>query len=414
LKYSILLPTRNRLEYLKLAVESVLRQDVRDWQLVVSDNRSEQDVEGYVASVGDPRIVYRRTERLVPVTENWNRALAHSEGEYIVMLGDDDALLGNYLRRMEELTQEFNDPDLIYTKALLFTYPGVDPAHPGGYLMDYGEAEFFEGASRPFVLDHARAVDLVRAAMSFRLRYDYNAQFAVISRRLIDSVCEFGDFYQSSFPDFYSMNAAFLRARRIVVDPSPKVVIGVTPKSYGYFQINKRETEGRTFLEGAAASTPQGSNINVGWLNAMTTLEQGVGVAFQLQADRRRYRLVQAAHVYQQYRGGTIDKDAVRRLERELPLRERWGYRLGSATVALVYRLVPSGPRARMVTLASRLIGQLPARAPEVIEGRYGDVLEVCDAPGVEASVGSAQPSRGREGEELSGQGSQEQQRDQV
>jgi glycosyltransferase involved in cell wall biosynthesis len=382
---------------LKLAVESVLRQDVTDWQLVVSDNRSEQDIEGYVASVGDRRIVYRRTERLVPVTENWNRALAHSEGEYIVMLGDDDALLGGYLSRMDELTQEFDDADLIYTKALLFTYPGVDPAHPGGYLVDYGDAEFFQGSgSRPFSLDHSHAVELVRGAMSFRLRYDYNAQFALISRGLIESVSEFGDFYQSAFPDFYSMNAAFLRARRIVIEPTPRVVIGVTPKSYGWFQINKKETEGRSFLEGSSASAPSGTNINVGWLSAMTALEQGVGKEFELEVDRRRYRLVQAAHVYQQYRGGTADKDAVRRLERELPLLERWVYRLGSAMVAFVYRLVSSGLRTRMVTLASRLVGQLPARAPGIVEGSYGDVLEVCEAYGAETSALSTQPSGGR------------------
>ena len=231
MKFSVLLPTRNRLEYLKLAVESVLRQDIADWQLVISDNCSEEDIAGYVSSLGDSRIVYRRTERVLPVTENWNRALAASEGRYIVMLGDDDALLGGYLRRMDELTREFDDPDVIYTKALLFTYPEVDPAHPAGFLMDHGCAEFFAGASAPFALDPARALELVRDAMSFRLRYDFNAQFALISRRLIDSLLPYGDFYQSAFPDYYSMNAAFLRARRIVIDPNPRVVIGVTPKS---------------------------------------------------------------------------------------------------------------------------------------------------------------------------------------
>ena len=71
IEFSILLPTRNRLEYLKLAVESVLRQDVQDWQLVVSDNDSEQDIAGYVASLDDRRIVYGRTERLLAVTENY-------------------------------------------------------------------------------------------------------------------------------------------------------------------------------------------------------------------------------------------------------------------------------------------------------------------------------------------------------
>jgi glycosyltransferase involved in cell wall biosynthesis len=201
IEFSILLPTRNRLEYLKLAVESVLRQDVQDWQLVISDNDSEQDIAGYVASLDDRRIVYGRTERLLAVTENWNRALSMSDGEYVIMLGDDDALLDGYLRRMQQLIARFEQPDVIYTKALLFTYPGVDPARPSGWLMDHGCGEFFAGASEPFVLGHTRALELVRGAMGFRLRYDFNAQFALISRRVIDSLLAYGDFYQSDFPD---------------------------------------------------------------------------------------------------------------------------------------------------------------------------------------------------------------------
>ena len=75
MRFSILIPTRNRLEYLKLAVESVLRQDYEDWQLIVSDNCSEQGVGDYLNKLSDPRLVYSRTEPVLPVTENWNRAL---------------------------------------------------------------------------------------------------------------------------------------------------------------------------------------------------------------------------------------------------------------------------------------------------------------------------------------------------
>ena len=381
IKFSILLPTRNRLEYLKLAVESVLRQDHEDWQLVVSDNRSEQDVEGYVGSLGDRRIVYRRTERLVPVTENWNRALAYSEGDHVIMLGDDDALLGGYLRRMDELISRFEQPDVIYTKALLFTYPGVDPARPSGWLMDHGCGEFFAGASEPFVLEHARALELVRGAMSFRLRYDFNAQFALISRRLIDSLLAYGDFYQSDFPDYYSMNAAFLRAGRIVIDPSPRVVIGVTPKSYGYFHVNDKEDEGRAFLGGSGASAATGTNINVGWLSAMSALQRGVGGDFGLSVDRRRYRFVQAAYVYARYRAGVSGGDEIARLEQELPVLERWAYRTANAALGLVDRVVPARRRTAMIGVLHRLVGQLPPIDPEIVEGRYADILEVCAAP---------------------------------
>jgi glycosyltransferase involved in cell wall biosynthesis len=413
LKYSILLPTRNRLEYLRLAVESVLRQDVTDWQLVISDNASEQDIGGFVDSLDDPRIVYSRAERLLPVTENWNRALDLSEGSYVVMLGDDDALLDGYLRRMDELTAEFADPDMIYTKALLFTYPGVDPEHPGGFLMDYGDAEFFQDGSRPFVLDRTLALDAVRGAMSFRLRNDYNAQFALISRNLIDALGRFGSFYQSAFPDFYSMNAAFLHARRILIDPQPRVVIGVTPKSYGYFHVNRMEDEGRAFLEGERSAAPAGTNINVGWLSAMTALERGPAAGFGLRVSRRRYRFVQAAHVYEQYRGGLVGRDEVRRLDAELPAVERWTYRLGSAAVALIYRLVFPKLRASMVKLAGRLVGQLPERTAERVEGRYRNVLEICEAYGSRNGFGDsgapAPDADGQKREQLDRQGAQEQ-----
>jgi glycosyltransferase involved in cell wall biosynthesis len=395
MRFSILLPTRNRLEYLRLAVESVLRQDFQDWQLVISDNCSEQDIEGYVSSLADTRIVYGRTERSVPVTENWNRALARSEGEYIVMLGDDDALLGGYLRRMDELIREFEDPDVVYTKALLFTYPGVDPAHPDGFLMDHGCAEFFAGASRAFVLEHSRALEVVRAAMGFRLRFDFNAQFALISRRLIESLGAYGDFYQSDFPDYYSMNAAFLHARRIVVDPFPRVVIGVTPKSYGYFHVNSREDEGRAFLGATTTEAPAGTNINIGWLSAATALERGPGAQFGLSVDHRRYRFVQAAYVYARHRAGTGGRDELRRLRREMPLLERWAYSVASEGLGLVHRVLPARMRMAMIRLANRIVGQLPAIAPSIVEGRYRDVLEVCSDRTEGSSGRAAQPVGG-------------------
>ena len=63
MKISILLPTRNRLTYLKLVIETVRRQDSIDWEIVISDNDSTEDIESYVESLGDGRIRYARTPR---------------------------------------------------------------------------------------------------------------------------------------------------------------------------------------------------------------------------------------------------------------------------------------------------------------------------------------------------------------
>jgi hypothetical protein len=285
---------------------------------------------------------------------------------------------------------------VIYTKALLFTYPGVDPSYPDGFLMDHGCADFFANRSQPFLLERSRALELVRAAMAFRLRYDFNAQFALISRSLIASLSRYGDFYQSAFPDYYSMNAAFLCASRIVIDPSPKVVVGVTPKSYGYFHINAEEQEGRAFLDGAAPSAAVGTNINVGWLSAMTAIEEGVGREFGLEVDHRRYRFVQASYVYQRSRGGLGSHAEIAALDRELPLLERWTYRFGARAFALLSRLVPQRAGSAMGSMLGRLVGQIPPVDPTIVEGRYGDALEVCTQFASASSIRSTAPA-GRE-----------------
>src|SRR6266542_3346583 len=159
MKFSVLLPTRNRLDLLKYAIETVRRQDYDDWEIVVSDNFSDDDIGGYVHSLGDPRIRCYRTERFVPVTENWNNALDRCTGDYVVMLGDDDGLMKGYFSTARRVIEEHQSPDFIYTSAVLYAYPNVIPGHPDGFLKTYANAEFLESAREPFGLGHETAPD---------------------------------------------------------------------------------------------------------------------------------------------------------------------------------------------------------------------------------------------------------------
>ena len=124
---SVLLPTRNRLEFLRHAVESVRRQDVAEWEIVISDNDSEEDIAGFVDELMDERVRYVRTDRFIPVTDNWNNALRHSRGEYIVMLGDDDALLPGYLSALNTVVERLDRPDAVYCGASFTHIRGSSP-----------------------------------------------------------------------------------------------------------------------------------------------------------------------------------------------------------------------------------------------------------------------------------------------
>jgi glycosyltransferase involved in cell wall biosynthesis len=389
MKISILLPTRNRLTYLKLAIETVRRQDSLDWEIVISDNDSTEDIASYVESLGDGRIRYARTPRFLPVTENWNAALAMSSGDYVVMMGDDDALLPDYITQMHSLVDRFEQPDMIYVGSLLFTYPNVDPDHPKGFLASNSYAEFFGNASQPFVVPHELAVTAVRRSMNFRHAFNFNMQLSLISRRLIDELRPHGDFFQSPFPDFYAMCVALLKARQIVADPRPQVIIGVTPKSYGFFHLNAREGEGRAFLNADGNAQPQlpGTNINEGWLGAMERIEANYGTELGLRVNRRRYRLVQAGYVYTRRFRGTGSKAEVEQLERSLGRGERLLFR-GAYTVAQA--LARALPQRLWNVVSRRAVGQSPAWDPVREEGAYANILEVFEQrEGADITMGS-------------------------
>jgi glycosyltransferase involved in cell wall biosynthesis len=387
---SVLIPTRDRLEYLRHAVESVRRQSRADWEVVIADNASSEDIGAYVASLDDPRILYRRSDESIPVTDNWNVAIDASTGEQVIMLGDDDALMPGYLEALAAASDApAGAPDVYYTGAYLFAYPGVFPEHPGGYVQHYGYADFLQGGSGPRVLEHHAALALVRDAMRFRLRFGFNMQFATLSRRLIDGLRAYGPVFQSPFPDYYAMCAALLEADRIVADPRPLVAIGVTPKSYGYYHANRREDEGMAFLEpGMRHAVPPrlrsevmpGSHVNTGWLLAMDTLETRFGARHGLAVDVRRYRFLQALTVYRErHLTGAADAEELRSLRRHLRGRERLLF-AGVGAVMQAIQAIPAGVRSRVTAVLGRRVGQLPEWEPPKAEGRYADVLELFDA----------------------------------
>lgn len=90
---SIVVPTKNRYPYLKKLVE--LFHTVytsRDVELVISDNSDDNsDFESYIRQLKDQRIKYVYVKGSLSVCENADKAIMLSNGEYVNMIGDDDA-----------------------------------------------------------------------------------------------------------------------------------------------------------------------------------------------------------------------------------------------------------------------------------------------------------------------------------
>lgn len=393
MRISVLIPTKNRLEYLRYAVESLRRQAFDDWEAIIADNCSEQDVEGFVRGLNDERVRYVRPEQPLPVTDNWNLAMEQSTGDYVLMLGDDDALLRSHLGTVAHLARAFSSPDLVYTSALLYAYPHADPGHPDGYLMQYGYARFLRDRLEPFVLEAESARRVVDDFLGFRCVYGYNGQFMLFSRALIGRLRERGPIYQSPFPDYYAANAAMLAASRVLVVPRPLVVIGVTPKSYGHFHQNRQESEGVDFLGGTAPEEEAlanvvlpGTNINTSWLYAAEQLRRRFADVPGLRCSYSRYRRLQILHCYEAVHVHGDDARLLAFLLSQLRPAERLATRALLDPIVLATR----GNRRRRTVALGRLRmleRQYIEWSPPRVEGRYRTILDVLNSEDAESAA---------------------------
>jgi glycosyltransferase involved in cell wall biosynthesis len=95
---SVVLPTFNRLQYLRQAVDSVFAQTFTDWELIVADDGSEGDAAAYVAGLANPpRVKVLRLAHTGNPGAVRNVAWQAARGEYIAFLDSDDVWLPDKL-----------------------------------------------------------------------------------------------------------------------------------------------------------------------------------------------------------------------------------------------------------------------------------------------------------------------------
>lgn len=88
-KVSVILPTYNRADYLKKAINSVLSQTYMDWELIIWNDGSTDHTKDVVESFEDARIKYYYEENQGK-SYALNKALQVANGEYVAFLDDDD------------------------------------------------------------------------------------------------------------------------------------------------------------------------------------------------------------------------------------------------------------------------------------------------------------------------------------
>ena len=102
---TIAIPTYDRLEYLKEAVASARTQTHGEIEILIGDDGTSQEIKTWAESIAglDSRVRYQRNKRNLGLAGNWNALADAASGEFILIIGDDDRLLPNFVEGLIKL-----------------------------------------------------------------------------------------------------------------------------------------------------------------------------------------------------------------------------------------------------------------------------------------------------------------------
>ena len=128
-RVSIVMPVYNSAVYLTEAVESILVQTFKDWELIAiieaeSTDDSAEILKSYAER--DDRFTIIENETRLGISSSMNIGLARARGEYIARMDADDISLPSRLERQVRFLEENPDIDLCGVKAQIFGSKSFD------------------------------------------------------------------------------------------------------------------------------------------------------------------------------------------------------------------------------------------------------------------------------------------------
>ncbi|MCM1425830.1 MAG: glycosyltransferase [Eubacterium sp.] len=118
-KVSVVIPTYNRANTIKRAIDSVLNQTYKDFELIIVDDGSTDNTAQIVNEYKDSRLRYLVTEKRRGANHARNIGIQNAVGEYIAFQDSDDVWLEDKLEKQMNVFETRGDVDIVFSR---FTY----------------------------------------------------------------------------------------------------------------------------------------------------------------------------------------------------------------------------------------------------------------------------------------------------
>lgn len=166
-RITVVMPVYNGRQYLRQAIESILSQAYRDFELLIIDDGSTDDSREICRSYGDARIRLEENGRNLGLVATLNRGLDLAAGEYIARMDCDDVSLPDRFSRQIEFLEKHPEIGICGT--------WFERLQEGGSVMmrfptDHNALRFFMLVDNPF--PHSTIFMRRSVINGFGLRFD--------------------------------------------------------------------------------------------------------------------------------------------------------------------------------------------------------------------------------------------------
>ncbi len=229
--FSILIPTRDRPITFRHTLDTVVHQSGYDFEIVVADNDSGPAIKNIIdeySRIGPP-IKHIRSDQILQMSDNWENGLNHCTGEYVTILGDDDALVPSTLAAIRNIVIQ-TSADLINWKMHTYWWP---------------DTVAFWNANRLYVTFSTNEANWITSSDLLKDFYDSKVSFdslpmiynSFVHRRLIEKVKkQYGLYFYAPkvvAPDITSGIVNTLHTDKFIQVARPLSVRGNSQKSGG-------------------------------------------------------------------------------------------------------------------------------------------------------------------------------------
>jgi len=239
IKYSVVIPTKNRADTLQHALRNVLSSPRDDIEVIVHHSGQDTATDNVIAAIRDERLQYFSSSHTLPMRENWEHALSHATGEFTTIIGDDDAIVPGAFEIADNLVGQYG-PEILTWRPVTYYWPSYfDPNLAGRaiyrYDIEIGNVRF----SSKYTL---------RWLYKFKWHYSdmpmiYNS---FISSKLINRIrTRWGRYFFMESPDVTSGAMNAFHSDDFVWSNFPLSITGLSKHSTGHRIVMQEDPEVR-------------------------------------------------------------------------------------------------------------------------------------------------------------------------